>query len=85
MNIGIIGVGGVGGYFGAKLCQVVLYRRRDFTRARFLSYLKDMHGAMAYRQNHVIEDATGRRSWVGCRRRVMVAYTRGNGKRVAHA
>ena len=30
------------------------------SRARFLSYLKDMHGAMAYRQNHVIEDATGR-------------------------
>jgi uncharacterized protein (TIGR02118 family) len=47
---------------------VVLYRRRDFTRARFLEYLRDVHGAMAdrlpdlvaYRQNHVVEDPTRR-------------------------
>ncbi len=47
---------------------VVLYRRPDFTRPRFLSYLRDVHGPMAerlpglvaYRQNHVVEDPTRR-------------------------
>ena len=47
---------------------VVLYRRQDFTRERFLEYLRDVHGAMAdrlpdlvaYRQNHVVEDTTRR-------------------------
>ncbi len=47
---------------------VVLYRREDFTRARFRAYLEDVHGAMAerlpglvaYRQNHVVEDPTRR-------------------------
>ena len=47
---------------------VVLYRRADFTRARFRAYLRDVHGAMAerlpglvaYRQNHVVEDPTRR-------------------------
>lgn len=47
---------------------VVLYRRQDFTRERFLEYLRDVHGAMAdrlpdlvaYRQNRVVEDNTRR-------------------------
>ena len=47
---------------------VVLYRRGDFTRARFRAYLRDVHGAMAerlpglvaYHQNHVVEDPTRR-------------------------
>ena len=47
---------------------VVLYRRSDFTRARFLAYLRDVHGPLAerlpglvaYRQNHVVEDPTRR-------------------------
>ncbi len=47
---------------------VVLYRRPDFTRQRFLAYLRDVHGPMAerlpgliaYRQNHVVDDATRR-------------------------
>ncbi|MPY87508.1 MAG: EthD family reductase [Luteitalea sp.] len=45
---------------------VILYRRQDFTRDRCLVYLRDVHGPMAerlpglvaYRQNHVVEDAT---------------------------
>ncbi len=45
---------------------VVLYRRKDFTRPQFLKYLRDVHGPMAeritgliaYRQNHVIDDAS---------------------------
>ncbi len=48
--------------------MVVLYRRGDFTRARFLAYLRDVHGPLAerlpgvvaYRQNHVVEDPTRR-------------------------
>ena len=47
---------------------VVLYRHRDFTRERFLTYLRDIHGPMAeqlpglaaYRQNHVTADDTRR-------------------------
>jgi uncharacterized protein (TIGR02118 family) len=47
---------------------VVLYRRRDFTREQFLSYLRDVHGPLAehlphlvaYRQNHVVKDPTRR-------------------------
>ena len=47
---------------------VVLHRRPDFTRERFLSYLRDVHGPLAdrlpglvgYRQNHVVADATRR-------------------------
>ena len=47
---------------------VVSYRRRDFTRGQFLAYLRDVHGPMAerlpglvaYRQNHVVEDAARR-------------------------
>ncbi len=45
---------------------VVLCRRADWTREQFFSYLRDVHGVMAerlpglvaYRQNHVVEDAT---------------------------
>ncbi len=45
---------------------VVLVRRSDLTRERFLAYLENVHGPLAerlpglvaYRQNHVVEDAT---------------------------
>ncbi len=48
--------------------MVVLYRRTDFTRPRFRSYLRDVHGPLAerlpglvaYRQNHVQEDPARR-------------------------
>lgn len=48
---------------------VVLYRRQDFTRVQFLSYLRDVHGPLAerlpglvaYRQNHVVDDPTRQR------------------------
>ena len=47
---------------------VVLFRRRDFSRVRFLAYLRDVHGPMAealprlakYVQNHVAEDPSRR-------------------------
>ena len=47
---------------------VILHRRRDFTRRECQAYLRDVHGPMAerlpglvaYRQNHVVEDATRR-------------------------
>ena len=47
---------------------VVLYRRPDFTRTGFLSYLRDVHGPLAerlpgllaYRQNHVVDDPARR-------------------------
>ena len=53
-----------------RMCKmiVVLYRRQDFTRGQFQSYLRDVHGPLAerlpalvaYRQNHVLEDPTRR-------------------------
>jgi uncharacterized protein (TIGR02118 family) len=53
-----------------KMCKmmVILYRRHDFSRERFLMYLRDVHGPLAervpdllaYRQNHVVEDASRR-------------------------
>jgi uncharacterized protein (TIGR02118 family) len=47
---------------------VVLHRRHDFTRERFVSYLRDVHGPLAerlprlvaYRQNHVVDDPNRR-------------------------
>ena len=47
---------------------VILYRRHDFSREGFLAYLRDIHGPLAervpdllaYRQNHVVEDASRR-------------------------
>jgi uncharacterized protein (TIGR02118 family) len=47
---------------------VVIYRRRDFTRAKCQAYLRDVHGPLAeripgvigYRQNHVIDDPSRR-------------------------
>jgi uncharacterized protein (TIGR02118 family) len=47
---------------------VVLYRRADFTRERFLTFLRDVHGPLAerlpdlvrYVQNHVVADPSRR-------------------------
>ncbi len=46
--------------------MVVLYRRERLTRDEFRTYLRDVHGPIAerlpgliaYRQNHVVQDAT---------------------------